>query len=33
MLAVALTMVVMTVSGWMLLESHRGYPCASPSIP
>ncbi|GKQ77613.1 aromatic amino acid transporter [Aeromonas caviae] len=26
MLAVALTMVVMTVSGWMLLESYRGYP-------
>ena len=26
MLAVALTMVVMTVSGWMLLESYKGYP-------
>jgi tryptophan-specific transport protein len=26
MLAVALTMVVMTVSGWMLLESYQGYP-------
>ena len=26
MLAVALTMLVMTVSGWMLLESYRGYP-------
>ncbi len=26
LLAVALTMVVMTVSGWMLLESYKGYP-------
>ncbi len=26
MLAVALTMVVMTISGWMLLESYKGYP-------
>ncbi|TXH98433.1 MAG: transposase, partial [Pseudorhodobacter sp.] len=25
-LAITLTMIVMTVSGWMLLESYQGYP-------